>query len=124
MASATPIRIFAAAAMAVLSGSALAQDYPVLGRWTYENASAEGPAENCGQRHMTFEGVRRFDTGGGVPVYRNVGVQQVADDEFRIVEAFNTGSIDGNVRYTLRKIDENRIVIELAGHVIPLRRCK
>lgn len=110
--------------MAVLPGAALSQHYPVVGRWTYENASAEGPAQNCGPRHMTFEGVLRFDTGGGVPVYRNVGVQQVADDEFRIVEAFNTGSIDGNVRYTLRKIDDNRIVIEVAGHVIPLRRCK
>lgn len=110
--------------MTALPGLASSQSYPVSGRWTYENASAEGPAETCGRRYMTFEGAQRRDTGGGVPVYRNAGIQEVGDGEFRIVDAFNSGSINGNVYYTLRKIDDDHIAIEMAARTVLLRRCK
>jgi hypothetical protein len=117
------IFILTATALAALPQATWAQSYPISGKWTYENPSAEGPARDCGQRYMTFQGVQRFDTGGGVPSYRNISVDDIGDDTYRIVDEFSTGQIDARSDYTLRKIDTDHVVIQLAGHTIPLRRC-
>lgn len=106
-------------------GTAQAQSaYPVSGKWTYENASAEGPAKDCGKRFMNFQSPQRFDTGGGVPNYRNISVDNTGGDTYRIVDEFATGQINARSSYTLRRIDADHIVIQVAGHTIPLRRCE
>jgi len=120
------IVVLAAAIIAwpALVGTAQAQSsYPVSGTWTYENAGADGPAKDCGRRYMTFQGQQRFDTGGGVPSYRNVSIENVGDNEFRIVDAFVTGQISARSNYTLRRIDADHIRLQVSGQSILLRRC-
>lgn len=120
------IRIVLAAATAGLPvGAAQAQSaYPVSGKWTYENPHGEGPAKDCGRRYMTFESPQRFDTGGGVPSYRNISVDNAGNATYRIVDEFATGQIRARSSYTLRQIDADHIVIQMAGNTIPLRRCQ
>lgn len=120
------IVVLAAAIIAwpALVGTAQAQSsYPVSGTWTYENAGGEGPAKDCGRRYMAFQGQQRFDTGGGVPSYRNVSIENVGDNEFRIVDAFVTGQISARSNYTLRRIDADHIRLQVSGQSILLRRC-
>ena len=76
----------------IIAGFAVADSYPVSGKWTYEDTGGEGPARECGQAHMEFAGDRRFDKGGGVPDYRNRTITQDGDD-YRLVDEFNTGQI-------------------------------
>ena len=121
---AAAIRILAVLALTAAPGAALAQSYPVSGKWTYENASAKGPAKDCGKRYMTFQSPQRFDTGGGVPNYRNISVDNVGGDTYRIVDEFNTGQIHARSSYTLRKVDPDHIELQVSGHTIALRRCE
>lgn len=112
------------AALVLPAGMAQAQSaYPVSGKWTYENPHGEGPAKDCGRRYMTFQSPQRFDTGGGVPSYRNVSVDNVGNGTYRIIDAFTTGQIRAQSTYTLRQIDADHIVIQVSGNTIPLRRC-
>lgn len=112
-------------ALSMLPAAVSAQQfYPVSGKWTYENPQAEGPAQDCGRRYMTFQGAQRFDTGGGVPSYRNVSVRDNGDDTYQIVDEFASGQINAWSNYTLRKIDDDHIVIDVAGKTILLRRCQ
>jgi hypothetical protein len=121
--STIPILMVAAWALAVPSPAAAQQGYPVSGRWTYENASAEGPAQDCGRRYMTFQGIQRFDTGGGVPSYRNISVDNIGNDTYRVVDEFATGQIYARSNYTLRRVDADHIALQMAGNTITLRRC-
>jgi len=99
-------------------------DYPVTGKWTYDNTSDAGPAQSCGQRTMEFRGVQRFDTVGGVAQYRNVSVDQASPKAFAVVDEFFNVMIRGRVQYTLRIIDKDHIVLLLnRGGDIALRRC-
>jgi hypothetical protein len=113
------------AAIIVLLGANAAQaQYPVAGRWTYENVSASGPAPSCGARYMEFRGGERFDTGGGVPAYRNVSVAGAAPS-YRVVDEFFTVQIRARMSYTLRMIDEDHIeIVNERGGRIRLRRCR
>jgi hypothetical protein len=100
-----------------------ADTYPVFGKWTYDNPLGKGPARDCGRRVMEFRGERRFDTGGGVPSYRNVSVQANGDSEYEVVDAFATGQINARATYTLRVIDSDHIEIRISGNTLRLRRC-
>ena len=111
-------------ALAVAPPAAWAQSYPVSGKWTYENPHGDGPAKDCGRRYMTFQSPQRFDTGGGVPSYRNLSVDNTGNATYRIVDEFATGQIRARSSYTLRQIDADHIVIQVAGNTIPLRRCQ
>jgi hypothetical protein len=107
----------------VLAGYAVAANYPVTGKWTYE-AKGDGPAKDCGTRYMDFQGEQRFDTGGGVPAYRNRSVEE-GSNEYRIVDEFNTGQINARLTYSLRKIDDNHIELKMPqGRTIMLQRCE
>lgn len=109
-------------ALPVLAGYAVADNYPVSGKWTYD-VGGDGPAKECGKRYMDFQGEQRTDTGGGVPGYRNRSVDG-SGDEYRIVDEFNTGQIHARLNYSLRKIDQDRIELKLPqGKTIVLRRC-
>src|SRR5712691_6681652 len=107
-----------------IAASAAAGTYPISGRWTYRDVAADGPAKTCGSPTMEFRGDRRFDTSGGVPDYRNVDVQQSSASSFVLRDLFLTApNVRGHVNYTLRLVDEDHIVIALAGKTIRLRRC-
>jgi len=116
---------FSLALALVLVGSAAHAAYPVSGLWTYENASGEGPAKDCSGRTMEFLGLRRHDTGGGVPDYRNVSVSQPSTNFFRVVDEFFNVQIRGRVEYTLRILDRDHIEIHMTrgGSTFTLRRC-
>jgi hypothetical protein len=103
---------------------AMADTYPVSGKWTYENVSGEGPAPECGKRYMSFEGNQRRDTGGGVPSYRNFSVEQNGSS-YNVVDEFSTGQITARSAYTLRQSDADHLELKLsAGPTIKLRRCQ
>ena len=109
----------------VAAAPARADNYPVSGKWTYENPTGDGPADSCGQRYMSFDGNQRRDTGGGVPGYRNFSIEQNGN-EYNIVDQFNTGQIDARSSYTLRKSDEDHIELNSSpgSKIIKLRRCQ
>ncbi len=107
-----------------LGAGAARADYPVSGKWTYDNTSDSGPAKSCGKRTMEFRGAQRFDTVGGVSQYRNVSVDPASSTAFTVVDEFFNVQIRGRVQYTLRIIDKDHIVLHLErGGSIPLRRC-
>jgi hypothetical protein len=116
--------VLTASAMLLGAAPALADSYPVSGKWTYD-VSGTGPAKECGPRYMSFEGNQRRDTGGGVPAYRNFSVTQTDISSYSITDQFATGQINARSTYTLRVLGPDRIEIDLnAGPVIPLRRCE
>jgi hypothetical protein len=108
----------------IIAGLAVAQSYPVSGKWSYEDTGGDGPAPECGKRYMEFSGERRFDTGGGVPDYRNRSVTRDGD-EYRLVDEFNTGQIRARVDYNIRRVDNDRIQLKLPqDKSVTLRRCQ
>jgi hypothetical protein len=113
------------AAAVMTNGGAADAAYPVSGRWTYENASAPGPAKDCSGRIMDFLGVRRHDTGGGVSNYHNVSVSQSSPSFFYVVDEFFNVLVRGRVEYTLRILDQHHIEIHVprGGARFALRRC-
>jgi hypothetical protein len=116
--------LITAAVVLLMVTAALADTYPISGKWTYDNPKAEGPAQDCGTRFMSFEGDQRRDTGGSVPAYRNFTVEQVGNTRYRVTDQFATGQISARQTYTLRLVDKDHIEIDLqAGPVIALRRC-
>jgi hypothetical protein len=119
------ILTFAAVALVSFAGGAAADPYPVAGKWTYEHASDPGRAKTCTGRIMEFRGEQRFDTGGGVPQYRNVSVNRASQTQFAVIDEFFNVQIRGRVPYMLRMIDGDHIELHLeqGGAVIPLRRC-
>lgn len=111
---------------AVPAMPAMADTYPVSGRWGQSASTQPGPIECHGRRVITFRGEERSDTGGGVPTYRNRSVRTDGADRWRIVDWFTTGQIHaGTTTYTLEKIDNDRIVLDLqGGSTLKLQRCK
>jgi hypothetical protein len=112
-------------ALGLLSAPAFAASYPISGKWTYDNPSAEKAAARCGARYMEFRGAQRFDTEGGVSEYRNVAVSG-SPPSWRVVDEFFNVQIRGRVTYTLRLIDADHIELRVgeAGKRIMLRRCR
>lgn len=116
--------ITAAVGILIVTAAALADGYPISGKWTYDNPKAEGPAEDCGKRYMSFEGILRRDTGGGVSSFRNFSVDQIGNTHYKVVDMFDNAMINARQTYTLRIVDEDHIELDLqAGPVIALRRC-
>ena len=128
----TRILAFAFAAACLLAAVASARaDFPVSGTWTYDSASLPGPAKRCGNRQMQFAGLLRYDTETAAPEYRNLSVTRVDAATWRLVDQFYTAVVWGKVYYTLRRVDDDHIVIHLdkGGHLNTggaswmLRRC-
>ena len=111
-------------ALPIIAGFAVANSYPVSGKWTYDDTGGDGPAKECGKRYMDFRGERRFDTGGGVPDYRNRTITQDGDN-YSLVDEFNTGQISARLNYNIRRVDNDRIELKLpANKTVKLRRCE
>ncbi len=107
-----------------LAGAASAADYPVSGKWGQDSSSDKGPVDCTGKRTIDFQGARRFDSGGGVPDLRAIQVQQRGQNEYRIVEEFRTGQINGRNTVDLRRIDADHVELTMKGGSLKLRPCK
>jgi hypothetical protein len=105
---------------------ALADSYPVSGRWGESTSSQKGPIDCTGKRVIAFSGNQRTDSNGGVPAYRNRSVTPEGSSRYRIVDIFTTGQISsGHTGYTLQQIDADHIEMQLdQGGTLKLRRCK
>jgi hypothetical protein len=116
----------AAFATTALSASAIADAYPVSGKWGVSSSSEKGPID-CGKlRVLNFNDGQRTDSGGGVPAYRNRTVRPDGADRYRVEDEFTTGQIaNAHVNYTLHKIDDDRLDMnQQKGGLLKLRKCK
>ena len=110
--------ILTALLVTALATPALAQSYPVSGKWGESNGSEKGPID-C------TDNSRVIDFNGGVPEYRNKSVQRVGQSDYRIVDEFSNAQVSaGQSEYTLRKIDSDRIVMNQSGTALNLQRCR
>jgi hypothetical protein len=118
--------ILSALLATTLAAPALAQSYPVSGRWGESTSSEKGPIDCTGNRRVIdFSGNQRTDSNGGVPEYRNKSVESVGQSDYRIVDEFSNAQVSaGQSEYTLRKIDSDRIVMNQSGTALNLQRCK
>ena len=118
--------ILTALLVTTLAAPAVAQSYPVSGKWGVSNGSEKGPIDcSDNRRVIDFMGDQRTDSNGGVPEYRNVSVQSVGQSDYRIVDEFSNAMVSaGHTEYVLRKIDSDRIVMNQSGTVLNLQRCK
>ncbi len=118
------MRLSLALALTVtLSTAALADSYPVQGRWGVGQPSKE-PVDCSNLRVIAFNGDQRTDNRGGVPAYRNISVTPSSSGA-RVVDEFNTGQIRARVTFTLRQVDPNNVEMnQQPGGLFKLRRCK
>ncbi len=118
--------ILSAALLVALAAPALADNYPVSGRWGVSTGTDKGTIDCTGKRVITFNGNQRTDSGGGVPAYRNVSVRSFERVRYSVVDAFTNAQVsDGRVYYTLIKIDADHIALEMQqGGTLTLQRCK
>ena len=118
--------ILTALLVTALATPALAQSYPVSGKWGESTSSEKGPIDCTDNRRVIdFNGDQRTDSNGGVPEYRNKSVQRVGQSDYRIVDEFSNAQVSaGQSEYTLRKIDSDRIVMNQSGTALNLQRCK
>jgi len=108
----------------VAAAPALADNYPVSGRWGQSASSEKGAIDCNGKRVIAFNGNQRTDTAGGVPAYRNRSVTSDGSS-FRVIDEFATGQISGRTTSTLRKIDTDHIEFAMqGGATLKLQRCK
>jgi hypothetical protein len=120
------MRILIPALLALAFASpALADNYPVSGRWGESRNGDKGAVDCNGRRVIGFNGNQRTDSKGGVPAYRNISVRPYADG-YRIVDEFTTGQISaGRTNLTLRKTGDDSIELNLqGGSTLKLQRCK
>lgn len=106
--------------------AAVADTYPVSGKWGESNSSQKGPID-CGKlRVIAFNGNQRTDSKGGVPAYRNRSVTGAGSSSYRVVDEFTTGQIgNAHVSYTLRQADADHLEMKMApGGTVKLRKCK
>jgi hypothetical protein len=106
-----------------LSTAALADSYPVQGRWGAGQPSKQ-PVDCSNLRVIAFNGDQRTDSRGGVPAYRNVSVTPSSGGA-RVVDEFNTGQIRARATFTLRQVDPNNVEMDQQpGGLLKLQRCK
>jgi hypothetical protein len=118
--------ILALAVTAAFAAPALAQSYPVSGKWG-QSASTEEGAIDCGNRRVIdFKGDQRTDSKSGVPAYRNRSVTPEGSSSYRVVDVFTTGQIsNAQMTYTLRLVDDDHIELDLQpGGLVKLQKCK
>jgi hypothetical protein len=118
--------LLVATALAALTAPALADSYPVSGRWGPSASSDKGAIDCSGKRVIAFSGEQRTDSHGGVPAYRNKSVTANGASRWRVVDEFTTGQISAaHTTYTLQQVDEDHIEMNLQpGGTLKLQRCK
>ena len=118
------MRLSLALALTVtLSTAALADSYPVQGRWGAGQPSKQ-PVDCSNLRVIAFNGDQRTDSRGGVPAYRNVSVTPSSGGT-RVVDEFNTAQIRARATFILRQVDSNNVEMDQQpGGLLKLQRCK
>jgi hypothetical protein len=105
---------------------ALADSYPVSGKWGAGADTQTGPIECAGKRVISFDGNQRQDSNGGVPAYRNKSVTPEGPSSYRVVDEFTTGQINAaHSTYVLHVVDNNHIELAMQrGGTLKLQRCQ
>ena len=95
--------ILSALLIGALATPALADGYPVSGRWGQSTSSATGAMD-----------------------YRNKSVSPLGPSNYRIVDQFTTGQVrNGSANYTLRLVDADHIEMNMSpGGMLKLQRCE
>jgi len=114
------IALFAAAA------PALADTYPVSGRFGVVPSFTDKPPDCNGKRVIAFNGDTRTDSKGGVPAYRNKSVQASGAAAWKVIDIFTTGQIsNAQAVYTLRAVKDGQLEMNMQpGGMIRLQKCK
>ena len=117
--------IVLAAFLIALITLALADSYPISGRWG-ESAGSDKGAINCsGKRVIDFNGNERTDSNGGVPAYRNKSVTPEGTSSYRVVDVFSNGQVNNaQTSYTLRLVDPDHIEMSGQAGSLKLQRCE
>lgn len=120
------MRLLAITLACLACGPALADNYPVSGRWGQVSNASPGPVDCGGKRVIEFNGDQRTDSGGGAPGYRNKSVTTSSAGQWHVIDYFTTGQIrNGTVSYTLRQADTDHLEMDLQrGGALKLRKCK
>jgi hypothetical protein len=118
--------ILSAMLLTVLAAPALADTYPVNGKWGQSASSEKGQIDCAKLRVISFNGVQRTDSKGGVPAYRNKSVAPESPGRYRVVDEFTTGQIrNAHLNYTLRLVDADHIEMDMQpGGLLKLQKCK
>ncbi|HEY6831127.1 MAG TPA: hypothetical protein VI251_01445 [Pseudolabrys sp.] len=118
--------LLVATTLAALTAPALADNYPVSGRWGPSASSDKGAIDCSGKRVIAFSGDQRTDSNGGVPAYRNKSVTANGASRWRVEDIFTTGQIsNAHTTYTLQQVDDDHIVMDLqSGGTLKLQRCR
>jgi hypothetical protein len=119
-------RIALALVSIALACPALADTYPVAGRFGVSAWTQDGRIDCAGKRVVTFIGNQRRDTGGGVPTFVNRSVTRTGPDRFAVVDEFTTGQIYyAKAVYDLYIASPDRILLDLQpGGALKLQRCE
>jgi hypothetical protein len=117
--------ILIATAVTLLAVPAVADTYPVSGRWGQSSGSEKGPIDCNRLRVIEFNGDTRTDSNGGVPAYRNKSIT-ASGSTYRVVDEFTTGQIrNAKMNYTLTQTDADHIELNMKpGGLLKLQRCK
>jgi len=115
-----------AALLLALAAPALADSYPVTGRFGVVAGFTDEPLDCTGQRTIAFAGNQRTDSHGGVPAYRNSTVVADGAARWQVTDVFSTGQIaNAQAVYTLHALDDRRVEMILqTGGTLMLQRCK
>lgn len=118
--------ILPVALIAASAAPALADSYPVTGKWGESSGSEKGPIDCGGKRVIGFNDGQRTDSKGGVPAYRNKTVTPDGSSRWRVTDEFTTGQIsNAHTTYSLSKVDDDRLEMRLQqGGTVKLQRCK
>lgn len=120
------LRVLPVIALIALSAPALADTYPVSGRFGVVPSFTDKPPDCAGKRTIAFNGDTRTDSNGGVPAYRNKSVQNAGAQTWRVIDIFTTGQIsNAQAVYTLRAVKDGQLEMAMQpGGMIRLQKCK
>ena len=115
-----------ALACVACAAPALADSYPVSGKWGQSSGSDKGAIDCGGKRVIEFNNGQRTDSKGGVPAYRNKSVTGDGVSRWRVIDIFTTGQINNaTMSYTLVRTDADHIeMVQQKGGTIKLQRCQ
>lgn len=118
--------ILIAVLTAALAAPALADTYPVDGRFGVVSGFTDKPVDCAGKRVIAFNGNQRTDSKGGVPAYRNRTVTAAGAATWRVTDIITTGQIaNANANYTLHARDGDHLEMnQHPGGALKLQRCK
>jgi hypothetical protein len=118
--------VFAGACAVALAAPALADQYPVSGRWGVTQWTGKGAVDCADLRVIDFFGEQRTDSDGGVPGYRNNWIRREDEGRYRVSDWFSNGQVrNGQVFYQIRVRDADRLEMILDhGGTLRLQRCR